>query len=325
MKAWLCSEPVGVGALAWTELPTPDPQPGEVRVAIRAASLNFPDLLVVQGKYQVKPTPPFVPGAEFAGVVDAVGAGVTHLKHGDAVAAIGTTGGFATHACLPATQVIALSPGFDIEDAAAFTFTYGTAHHALVDRAALQPGETVVVLGAAGGVGTAALQVAKAAGARVLAAVSTDTKCNRCRELGADDALNYTREDVRERLKAFTEGRGPDVVFDPVGGDLAEPVFRSIAWRGRYLVIGFAGGGIPALPWNLPLLKGASVVGVFFGEFVRRESHAFAVAFGQLARWYAQGRLKPVIDLRLPMSALPEAYARMNSRQVIGKLVLVNA
>jgi NADPH2:quinone reductase len=325
MKAWLCSEPVGVGALAWTELPTPDPQPGEVRVAIRAASLNFPDLLVVQGKYQVKPTPPFVPGAEFAGVVDAVGAGVTHLKHGDAVAAIGTTGGFATHACLPATQVIALAPGFDIEDAAAFTFTYGTAHHALVDRAALQPGETVVVLGAAGGVGTAALQVAKAAGARVLAAVSTDTKCNRCRELGADDALNYTREDVRERLKAFTEGRGPDVVFDPVGGDLAEPVFRSIAWRGRYLVIGFAGGGIPALPWNLPLLKGASVVGVFFGEFVRRESHAFAVAFGQLARWYAQGRLKPVIDLRLPMSALPEAYARMNSRQVIGKLVLVNA
>jgi NADPH2:quinone reductase len=325
MKAWLCSKPVGVDALAWADLPTPDPRPGEVRVAIRAASLNFPDLLVVQGKYQVKPTPPFVPGAEFAGVVDALGAGVTHLKPGDAVAAIGTTGGFATHACLPATQVIALPAGFDVDDAAAFTFTYGTAYHALVDRAALQPGETAVVLGAAGGVGTAALQVAKAAGARVLAAVSTDIKCNRCRELGADDALNYTREDVRERLKVFTEGRGADVVFDPVGGELAEPVFRSIAWRGRYLVIGFAGGAIPALPWNLPLLRGASVVGVFFGEFVRRESQAFAGAFAQLARWYAQGRVKPVIDVRLPMSALPEAYARMNSRQVIGKLLLVNA
>ena len=324
MKAWLCREPVGVDALEWTDLPTPDPQPGEVRVAVRAASLNFPDLLVVQGKYQVRPAPPFVPGAEFAGIVDAVGAGVVHLKPGDAVAAIGTTGGFATHACLPATQAIALPEGFDIEDGAAFAFTYGTAHHALVDRAALRQGESVVVLGAAGGVGTAALQIARAVGARVLAAASTNAKCNRCRELGADEAFDYTSEDVRARLRAFTDGRGPDVVFDPVGGNVAEPVFRSIAWRGRYLVIGFADGSIPALPWNLPLLKGASLVGVFFGEFVRREPQAFASAFAQLARWYAQGLVKPVIGARLPMTALREAYARMGTRRVVGKLLLVN-
>jgi NADPH2:quinone reductase len=324
MKAWLCHEPVGVDALEWTELPTPEPRPGEVRVVVRAASLNFPDLLVVEGKYQIRPQPPFVPGAEFAGVVDAVGLGVRHPKPGDAVAAIGTTGGFATHACLAATQAIALPDGFDIEDGAAFVFTYGTAYHALVDRAALRAGEAVVLLGAAGGVGTAALQIAKAVGARVLATASTDAKCNRCRELGADEALNYTSQDVRDRLRAFTHGRGPDVVLDPVGGSIAEKVFRSIAWRGRYLVIGFADGVIPALPWNLPLLKGASLVGVYFGEFVRREPQAFGSAFTQLARWYAQGLVKPVIDARLPMTALREAYARMGSRRVVGKLLLVN-
>lgn len=324
MKAWLCENPVGPEALAWKDLPTPEPGAGEVRVAIKAASLNFPDLLIVQNKYQMKPPLPFVPGSEFAGIVDAVGAGVVHLKPGDAVAAFAGTGGFATHACVDAQKVLPLPPGFALDDAAAFVLTYGTSHHALLDRAALQPGETVLVLGAAGGVGTAAIQIAKAVGARVIAAASSDAKCALCREIGADETINYASGNLREAIKSLTSGRGPDVVYDPVGGDLAEPVFRSIAWRGRYLVVGFAQGGIPALPLNLALLKGASVVGVFWGEFARREPKANAQALIQLAQWYAQGKVKPVIDQRLPMTALLQAYERMGSRQVRGKLVLTN-
>jgi NADPH2:quinone reductase len=325
MQAWLCESLDGIGAMRWQSLPTPEPAAGEVRIAIEAASLNFPDLLTVVGKYQVKPPLPFVPGSEFAGRIDAVGDGVRHLKVGDAVAAIGSHGGFATHACVSAAQVMPLPPGFAVEDGAAFAFTYGTSHHALMDRAALQPGETVLVLGAAGGVGTAAVQIAKAAGARVIAAASSDEKCAACAQLGADATINYTTTPLREALREATQGKGPDVVYDPAGGDLAEPAFRSIAWRGRYLVVGFAGGGIPALPWNLALLKGASVVGVFWGDFVRREPKKHAAAMAQLAQWYAQGLVKPVIDQRLPMSELPAAYTRMGSRQVCGKLLLVNA
>jgi NADPH2:quinone reductase len=325
MHAWLCTTLDGVDALTWQELPTPEPQAGEVRVAVRAASLNFPDLLIVQGKYQVKPALPFVPGAEFSGRVEAVGAGVTHLKPGDAVAAIGSVGGFGTHAIVKAEQAMPLPPGFDLTDAAAFAFTYGTSYHALIDRGQLKAGETVLVLGAAGGVGTAALQIAKAAGARVIAAASSAEKCALCRTLGADATLDYSRDDIRQTLKTLTDGRGPDIVYDPVGGDLAEPAFRSIAWRGRYLVVGFAGGGIPALPWNLALLKGASVVGVFWGDFVRREPRAHAAGMAQLAQWYAQGLVKPVIDQLLPMNELKAGYARMNARQVRGKLVFVNA
>ncbi len=324
MHAWLCETLDGVDALQWKELPTPEPKAGEVRVAIEAASLNFPDLLIVEGKYQFKPPLPFVPGSEYAGRIDAVGAGVTHLLPGDPVAAIAGTGGFGTHAIVEASRVIPLPPGFAVRDGAAFAMTYGTSHHALMDRAALKAGETVLVLGAAGGVGTAALQIAKAAGARVIAAASTDEKCALCRAMGADATLNYSHQDVRATLKALTDGKGPDVVYDPVGGDLAEPVFRSIAWRGRYLVIGFAGGGIPALPWNLALLKGASVVGVFWGDFVKRETKASAAALQQLAQWYAKGLIKPVIDREIPMSEIRSAYARMGSRQVMGKLLLVN-
>lgn len=324
MHAWLCETLEGVDALHWRELPTPEPKPGEVRIAVKAASLNFPDLLIVEGKYQFKPPLPFVPGAEFAGTVDAVGDGVKHLKLGMPVAAIAGTGGFGTHACVDATRVIPLPPGFALEDGAAFAFTYGTSHHALMDRAQLKAGETVLVLGAAGGVGSAALQIAKAAGAKVIAAASTDEKCALCKQLGADETLNYSTQDVRETLKALTGGKGPDVVYDPVGGALAEPVFRSIAWRGRYLVIGFAGGGIPALPWNLALLKGASVVGVFWGDFVKREPAASAAALGQLAQWYGEGKIKPVLDRPLPMAEIRQAYQRMASRQVLGKLLLVN-
>jgi len=324
MHAWLCENPIGVEALTWKELPTPEPKAGEVRVAIRAASLNFPDLLIVQNKYQMKPPLPFVPGSEYAGVVDAVGAGVTHLKVGDAVAAFGGTGGFGTHAVVNAGLVMPMPAGFAFDDAAAFILTYGTTHHALLDRGALKAGETVLVLGAAGGVGTAAIQIAKAVGARVIAAASSDEKCALCRELGADATINYSTANIRDELKALTDGKGPDVVYDPVGGDLAEPVFRSIAWRGRYLVVGFAQGGIPALPLNLALLKGASIVGVFWGEFARREPKGNAKALAELAQWYAQGKVKPVIDSRLPMAQLPQAFARMGSRQVRGKLVMTN-
>ena len=202
--------------------------------------------------------------------------------------------------------------------------TYATSHHALVDRAALRPGETVLVLGAAGGVGTAAIQVAKAAGARVIAAASSDEKCALCESIGADVSINYRSEDLRAALKSHTAGKGPDVVYDPVGGELAEPAFRSIAWRGRYLVIGFAAGPIPALPWNLALLKGASVVGVFWGDFARREPQANGAAMAELLQWYAQGKIKPVIDRSTPMAELPGAFAHMQSRAVMGKLVLVN-
>lgn len=325
MHAWLCEHPTGIDALRWQELPTPEPGPAQVRVAIRAASLNFPDILIVQGKYQFKPEPPFVPGSEYAGVVEAVGADVKGLKAGDAVAVIGGTGGFGTHAVVEAARALPLPPGFPFEHGAAFAFTYGTSHHALIDRAALREGETVFVLGAAGGVGTAAVQIAKAAGARVIAGVSSQKKCELCLSLGADATINYTSENLREALKQHTAGKGPDVIYDPVGGDLAEPSFRAIAWRGRYLVVGFAQGGIPALPLNLPLLKGASILGVFWGEFVRREPAAFGRAMQQLAQWYAQGRVKPVIDQVLPMARLSEAYARMGSREALGKIVMVNA
>ncbi|WP_372525029.1 NADPH:quinone oxidoreductase family protein [Piscinibacter sp.] len=324
MHAWICDNPIGPDALTWKELPTPEPKAGEVRVAIRAASLNFPDLLIVQNKYQMKPPLPFVPGSEYAGVVDAVGEGVTHLKVGDAVAAFGGLGGFGTHACVSAQLAMTLPPGFAFDDAAAFICTYGTSHHALIDRAGLKAGETVLVLGAAGGVGTAAIQIAKAAGARVIAAASSDEKCALCRDIGADATINYGSANLREELKSLTGGKGPDVVYDPVGGDLAEPVFRSIAWRGRYLVIGFAQGAIPSLPLNLALLKGASIVGVFWGEFARREPQRNAQALADLASWYAQGRIKPVIDQTLPMQELRQAFARMGSRQVHGKLVLTN-
>ncbi len=325
MQAWICNNPIGVEALQWQELPTPIPQAGQVLLAVKAASLNFPDLLIVQNKYQFKPPLPFVPGSEFAGVVEAVGPGVAHFKPGDRVAALAGTGGFGSHAIVPADKLFALPDGMPFEHGAAFAFTYGTSQHALLDRGRLLAGETVLVLGAAGGVGTAAVQIAKAAGARVIAAASTDEKCALCLEIGADATINYSRENLRDALKTLTDGRGPDVVYDPVGGDLAEPVFRSIAWRGRYLVVGFAGGGIPALPLNLTLLKGAALIGVFWGDFVRREPAAFARDMQQLAQWYAEGKVRPVIDKTLPLSDLHAAYARMGGRQVMGKLVLTHA
>ncbi|HEX9721141.1 MAG TPA: NADPH:quinone oxidoreductase family protein [Ramlibacter sp.] len=324
MQAWLCENPVGVEALQWKELPTPQPGAGEVLIEIKAASLNFPDLLIVQNKYQTKPPVPFVPGSEYAGVIAAVGEGVSHLKIGQSVACLSGTGGFATHTTAPAALCMPLPPGFPHVDAAAFIMIYATAYHALVDRAQLKAGETVLVLGAAGGVGTSAIQVAKAMGARVIAAASSDEKCELCKSIGADATINYSRDNLRDAIKQLTDGKGPDVIYDPVGGDLAEPALRSIAWRGRYLIIGFASGTIPALPLNLPLLKGASLVGVYWGSFAKHEPKANAAMLAELARWYGDGKIKPVIDRTMPMAELPAALAHMGSRSVKGKLVMVN-
>jgi NADPH2:quinone reductase len=324
MHAWLCDNPVGVDALTWKELATPTPSANEVLIEIHAASLNFPDLLIVQNKYQMKPALPFVPGSEYAGVVRAIGADVTHLKVGQPVACLSGTGGFATHTLAPAALCMPLPAGFPMVDAAAFIMIYATSHHALVDRAQLKAGETVLVLGAAGGVGTSAIQIAKACGARVIAAASTDEKCALCTSIGADATINYSTGNLRDAVKTLTAGKGPDVIYDPVGGDYSERAFRSIGWRGRYLVVGFAAGPIPSLPLNLALLKGASIVGVFWGDFAKREPKANAAMMAELAQWYGQGKIKPVIDRTMPMAELKAAFAHMGSRGVKGKLVMVN-
>jgi NADPH2:quinone reductase len=324
MHAWLCDNPVGVDALTWKELATPTPSAKDVLIEIHAASLNFPDLLIVQNKYQMKPALPFVPGSEYAGVVRAIGADVTHLKVGQPVACLSGTGGFATHTLAPAALCMPLPAGFPMVDAAAFIMIYATSHHALVDRAQLKAGETVLVLGAAGGVGTSAIQIAKACGARVIAAASTDEKCALCTSIGADATINYSTGNLRDAVKTLTAGKGPDVIYDPVGGDYSERAFRSIGWRGRYLVVGFAAGPIPSLPLNLALLKGASIVGVFWGDFAKREPKANAAMMAELAQWYGQGKIKPVIDSTMPMAELKAAFAHMGSRGVKGKLVMVN-
>ena len=225
MHAWLCTNPTGVEALTWTELPTPTPKAGEVLIEIKAASLNFPDLLIVQNKYQMKPPLPFVPGSEYAGTVVAVGEGVKHLQVGQNVACLSGTGGFGTHTIAPAALCMPLPPGFPAVDAAAFIMIYATSHHALVDRAQLKAGETVLVLGAAGGVGTAAIQIAKALGARVIAAASSDEKCALCTSIGADATINYSKENLRDAIKTLTDGKGPDVIYDPVGGRLCRTGF----------------------------------------------------------------------------------------------------
>jgi len=323
MHCWQCDPATGVDGLRWVEAPEPLPGPGEVSIAIGAASLNFPDLLVMAGKYQYRPSPPFTPGIEFTGTVSALGAGVQGVAVGDAVMTVGRTGGFATHACVAADSVKRVPDGIPPVTAAVLLVAYGTAHHALIDRGQLKAGETLLVLGAAGGVGTAAIQIAKATGARVIAAVSSDAKAALCRRIGADATINYATADLRAALRALAP-RGADVIFDPVGDALTEAAFRSIAWRGRHLVIGFAGGPIPRLPLNLPLLKGASIVGVFWGEFDQREPEASGELIVGLARGHEAGWLRPVIDRILPMSELPTACALMAARAALGKIVMVN-
>ena len=322
MHAWICENPVGVDALVWKELPTPQPQADEVRVAIRAASLNFPDILIVQNKYQMKPPLPFVPGSEYAGVVEAVGADVKHVKVGDAVAAFAGTGGFATHATPKGAQVMPLPEGFAFDDAAAFVLTYATTHHALIDRAQLKAGETVLVLGAAGGVGTAAIQIAKAVGARVIAAASSEAKLRVCKDSGADALINYAQDDLRARIKAITGGRGVDVVYDPVGGPYSEPALRDTAWNGRFLVVGFAAGDIPKVPLNLALLKGCAIVGVFWGAFTRNQPQDNRRNNEELLQMYLEGKIKPHIHATYPLERAAEALNEVMNKRVSGKVVL---
>ena len=299
------------------------PAAGEIVIDIMAAGVNFPDVLIIQNKYQFKPELPFTPGNELAGTVHAVGAGVTQYKVGDKVFAFVPQGAFAQQVKVTADAVLPMAAGMDFDTAAAITLTYGTSHHAVVDRAQLKAGETMLVLGAAGGVGLAAIEIGKALGARVIAAASTAEKLAICKEHGADVLINYTTEDLREAIKAATNGKGPDVVYDPVGGSYTEPAFRSIAWRGRYLVIGFANGEIPKLPLNLPLLKGASLVGVFWGNFARREPAHNLAAMQELMRWLAEGKIKPHISARYALADTPQALIDMASRKVTGKIVIL--
>lgn len=322
VKAVLCKQFGPPESLVLEELPSPTPGPGEVLISVRAASVNFPDVLIIQNKYQFKPPLPFSPGSELAGVVQQVGDGVTGFRCGDRVIAFTTYGAFAEEAKTEASRLLPLPQGMDFVTGAAFLLTYGTSDHALRDRAALKSGETLLVLGAAGGVGLAAVEIGKALGARVIACASSAEKLAVCRAHGADATINYASEDLRERIKVLTDGRGVDVVYDAVGGGYTEPAFRSLAWRGRLLVVGFAAGEIPRLPLNLPLLKGASVVGVFWGDFARREPREFAASFAQLASWFAEGRLRPHVSATLPLERAADAIKLLASRQAKGKIVL---
>ncbi|MDB5747693.1 MAG: NADPH:quinone oxidoreductase [Massilia sp.] len=323
MKAIRCMDWGPPDSLVLQDLPGLVPGSGEVVVDVRAAGVNFPDVLTVQGKYQVRPPLPFTPGNEFAGVVRAVGDGVRAFAAGDRVIGFTRTGAFAEQALAPCDALMPMPPGMDFDTAASITLTYGTSHHAVVDRGALRAGETMLVLGAAGGVGLAAIEIGKAVGARVIAAASSDEKLDVCRAHGADVLINYSTEDLREALKAATGGKGPDVIYDPVGGPYSEPALRSIAWRGRLLVVGFAAGEIPKLPWNLMLLKGASVVGVFWGEFVRREPAANLAAMREMLGWMAEGKLKPLVSKRYALADTAQALNDMAERRVTGKVVIV--
>jgi NADPH2:quinone reductase len=323
MRAVRCHELTGPKSLRVDEIPAPTPGSGEVLIEVHAAGVNFPDVLLTYGKYQFKADPPFVPGGEAAGIVLAVGAAVTEVAVGDRVCATVMNGAFAEQIVVPEAAVVKLPDVVPFEIGAATLLTYATTLHALVDRAAIQPGETLLVLGASGGVGTAAIELGKALGARVIAAASSDEKVAYCKERGADDGINYAREDLKERAKALTHGNGANVVYDPVGGPFAEAALRSIAWEGRFLVVGFATGEIPKIPLNLVLLKGCQVVGVFWGSFAMRESVKNRANARKILEWVADGKLRPHVDAVMKFDDATKALERMEQRDVKGKLVLV--
>jgi NADPH2:quinone reductase len=293
-----------------------------VLIDVKAAGVNFPDVLIIQNTYQVKPPLPFAPGAELAGVIKEVGADVAGFAPGDRVIAMTTWGAFAEECVARVGQLIRMPAGLDFATAAAFTLTYGTSWHALKDRGQLRAGETLLVLGAAGGVGLAAVEIGKALGARVIAAASSAEKLAVCRAHGADETIDYSTEDLRARLKSLTGDRGVDVVYDPVGGPYAEPAIRSTGWRGRYLIIGFAHGEIPRIPLNLMLLKGSSLVGVYWGDWTRREPEAAAAGMAELLGWLKAGKLKPHLSGRYPLARAADALVALASRKVAGKLVV---
>jgi NADPH2:quinone reductase len=313
----------GPKSLGVDDVPEPKPDEGEVVIDVRAAAANFPDVLLSYGKYQLKFEPPFTPGLEAAGVVSAVGEGVTDLKPGDRVAGTMVGGAFAEKVAVPALSLVKLPDAVSFEVGAATTLTFGTSEHALVERGALKKGETLLVLGAAGGVGLAAVEIGKRIGARVIAAASTPEKVAFCKAHGADEGICYGTEDLKERIKALTGGNGADVIYDPVGGTLSEPALRGIAWQGRFLVVGFAAGEIPKIPLNLVLLKGCQVVGVIWGNWALREPQKNREMMARLVEQVAAGQLKPQVDAALPFTQATEALERIERREVRGKLLLV--
>ncbi|MFT6091579.1 NADPH:quinone oxidoreductase family protein [Sulfitobacter sp.] len=329
MKAMLSTAPGGPETLELTELPQPEPKKGEVRIRVRAAGLNFPDTLIIQDLYQMKPPRPFAPGGEVAGDIDAVGEGVTNVAVGDRVLAMTGFGGFATDMCIDAGRVMKIPDAMPYDEASCLVLTYGTSHHALKNRAEIKAGESLLILGAAGGVGAAAIELGKAAGAKVIAAVSSEEKAQFCRDLGADETIVYSRDmDDRATQKEFSNeikklagGDGVDVVYDAVGGAYAEPAVRALAWKGRYLVVGFP-AGIPKIPLNLTLLKGCQIVGVFWGAHTVREPQAHAENMADLFRMYASGQIKPRISARFPLEKAADALTLMQDRKVLGKVVL---
>lgn len=323
MKAVLCKAFGPAENLVVEEIDSPEIKKGEVLLEVHAAGVNFPDTLIIEGKYQFKPPFPFSPGGEAAGVVTAVGEKVSHLKVGDRVMALTGWGSFAEQVAVPGQNVLPIPAEMDFTTAAAFSMTYGTSMHALKQRANLQPGETLLVLGASGGVGLAAVEIGKAMGARVIAAASTSEKLEIARNAGADELINYSESSLRERLKELTGSQGVDVIYDPVGGQLFEEAFRSIAWNGRMLVVGFAAGGdIPSLPANLPLLKGAALIGVFWGAFAQRQPQDNAANFRQLFAWHAEGKLKPLVSQTFALEQAAEAINTLGQRKAVGKLVM---
>lgn len=323
MKAVLCKSYGPPESLVLEDIPSPVPGKNEVVITVKACGVNFPDTLIIEGKYQFKPEMPFSPGGEVAGIVKEVGEGVKHLKVGQKVFSMTGHGGFAEEVLANAAATFPIPDGMDFQTAAGFSTTYGTSYHALVDRAKIQPGETLLVLGAAGGVGLAAVDLAVQLGAKVIAAASTDEKLALCREYGATETINYSKENLRDRLKELTGKKGVDVVYDPVGGEFSEIAFRRTAWEGRFLVIGFAIGEIPKMPMNLPLLKGSQIVGVFWGAFVARNPQKNMANFMQMLQWYQQGKIRPYIHAAFPLDQAAQAMNEMLNRKVKGKVILV--
>ncbi|HAL06837.1 MAG TPA: NADPH:quinone oxidoreductase [Brevundimonas sp.] len=329
MRAVLSKAPGGPETLVVEEIMDPTPGPGEVVIEVKAVGVNYPDALIIADKYQFKPERPFAPGAEVAGVVDAVGEGVKGVFRGDRVVAVPGWGGMVERLKIRAETLIPIPDGMDYETAAAFIMTYGTSYYALKDRAQLQPGETLLVLGAAGGVGAAAVELGKAMGARVVAAASTNDKVEFALELGADNGLIYpsgpmdkaAQKALSGEFKLSTGRDGADVVFDGVGGDYAEPALRAMDWNGRYLVVGFP-AGIPSLPLNLTLLKSVSVIGVFWGAAVARDPQAHVANMAELMRLYAEGKIKPRVSRTFPLERAHEAIQALSDRTAVGKIVV---
>lgn len=322
MRALVCKEIGPTDKLVIEEQADPVAGPGEVLVRVHAAGINFPDILVIQGLYQVKIEPPFVPGNEAAGIVSAVGEGVRQYKPGDRVIIMPEGTAFAELCAVPVERVIPIPDSLDFEQAAGFTITYGTGYHALKQAAKVQADETVLVLGAAGGVGVTAVEIARAMGARVIAAASSDDKLEFARTAGADETINYSRESLKDRCKALTNGKGVDVVYDPVGGDLAQQALRALAWHGRYLVIGFASGDIPNFPANIALLKEASIIGIWWGTWLMKHPAESAQNMKELFSMVARDELKPRVTESWPLEDYAKAFASLSNRTARGKVIL---